>query len=121
MMFKPHKDNVVVKLESRDRTTESGNLFMPDTDHSEFGQYLLVGEVVAAGPGGWGYTNTNQELVKAQYWPVEVKAGERVLLPYDAGQDVIIGEDIPCRLAPEMEAGDELRVVRHNELLARIE
>jgi co-chaperonin GroES (HSP10) len=118
--FKPHKDNVVIKLESRERKTDGG-IFLPDTDNSEYGDNLLVGRVVAAGPGGWGYTNANRDLVKAKYYPVQVTEGERVLLPFDAGQDVVIGEDIPCALAPEMEAGDELRVVRHNELLAVVE
>jgi hypothetical protein len=49
---------------------------------------------------------------------VQVSVGERVLFPYDAGEVVVIGSDVPCSLASGLEPGVEVRVLRNNEIAA---
>lgn len=112
MLFKAYKDNVFILPEKHER--KYGSLFIPDTaDGSGHGKRMLVGRVIDAGPGGMGEDGS--------WWDVDVEVGERVLVDREAGELVIIGSDIPAKLAPELEPGTELRVVRNNEIAAVIE
>lgn len=110
MRFKAYKDNVFILPEMAARETASG-IALPDSAiNSQYGNKILCGRVIDAGPGG-----TDES---GQHWPVQVTVGERVLFPYDAGEVVVIGEDIPQSLASSLEPGTEVRVLRNNEIAA---
>lgn len=113
ILFKAYKDNVVLVPEKHARQTEGG-LYIPDTAQgTEYGRRIIACRVIDAGEGGVGEDGV--------FYPVEVEVGERVLVEHDAGELIIIGEDIPAKLAPGFEPGTELRVVRHEEIVAVIE
>lgn len=113
MLFKAYKDNVFIVPEKHERTTAAG-LVLPDTANgTEYGRRMLAGRVIDAGPGGMGDDGS--------FWDVDVEVGDRVLVDVEAGELVVVGSDIPAKLAPEMEPGTEIRVVRNNEIACVVE
>ena len=112
MKYEPFRDNVFIILEQKDRMT-AGGIVIPDSADTEHGKNMLTGIVYKAGSGGMGYDASSGEF---QFFDVEVCAGDRVLVHKHAGQDVIVGEHIACDSAPTMEAGQEIRIVRNNEI-----
>lgn len=112
MIYEPFRDNVFIILEKTKRVT-AGGVLLPDTADTEHGKNMLTGIVYKAGGGGMGYNASSGEF---QFFDVEVCEGDRVLIHKHAGQDVIVGEHIACDSAPTMEAGQEIRVVRNNEI-----
>jgi co-chaperonin GroES (HSP10) len=88
----------------------AGGIVLPDTIRgSQYGDKLVIGYVLKVGPGGWA---------DGVYYPVDVEPGDRVLVEYDCGQDVVVGEHIAPESATGFEPGTELRVVRASEILA---
>lgn len=115
MMYEPFRDNIFLLLEKMERMTASG-VIIPDTvNGTEYGAKKLVARVMKAGAGGMGYNGDSGEF---QFFSVDVTQGDRVLIEWDAGEKVIVGDDIRCASAPELEAGTEIRVVRNEEILA---
>lgn len=112
MNYEPFRDNVFIILEKTKRVTEGG-ILLPDTADTHHGKDMLTGRVYKAGGGGMGYDASSGEF---QFFQVDVTQGDRVLIHKHAGQDVIVGEHIACDSAPTMEAGDEIRIVRNNEI-----
>ena len=94
MKFRAFRDNVFLLLEQAKRET-AGGIALPDSAiNSEFGDKMLAGKVISAGPGG--------EDEDGNHWGVEVSKGDRVLVGFEAGQDCVIGEHIPARYAPDL-------------------
>jgi co-chaperonin GroES (HSP10) len=111
--YEPWKDNVFLLLEKGNRETASG-IVLPDSAlNSEFGSKLLSAMVMKAGPGGF---DSNSD-----YWAVDVCQGDRVVIAWDAGEVVIVGEDIEQASAPELGLGTEIRIVRNNEIVGIVD
>lgn len=118
MKYEPFRDNVFLLIEKAERKTEGG-LYLPDTyNGTEYGAKMLAARVMKAGSGGFGYDQATDAF---QFFAVDVAQGDRVLIPWDAGQNCIIGEHIKCSSAPELEPGTEVRIVRNNEITAILE
>ncbi len=93
--LKPLDDRVVVKtLESEDKT--AGGILLPDNAREK----PQRGKVVAAGPGK--LTDAGARIA------LSVKVGDEVLFGKYAGSDVKID-------------GEELKIMRENDLLAKVE
>lgn len=108
MRFEAYKDNVFVLVERGGRVS-AGGIVLPDTTaSSEFGPKVLSGYVVKAGPGGYS---------DGTFYEVDVEVGDRVLLKWDAGERVVVGEDIEHESAPDFQPGTELRILRSSEIL----
>ena len=95
MFIRPLYDRIIVKRVEQQRTTASG-IVIPDTAAEKPEQ----GEVVAVGSG--------RLLQDGSVRPLQVKTGERVLFGKYAGQTVKVD-------------GDELMVMREDDLMAVIE
>jgi co-chaperonin GroES (HSP10) len=107
--LKAYKDNVVVILDPREARKTEGGVYLPDSDNnSAFGEKILSGRVYDVGPGGYA---------EGVYYQTEVKKGDRVLFPCEAGDPVVVGEDVLPQSLPEFAPGTELRVMRHDVLL----
>jgi co-chaperonin GroES (HSP10) len=102
MKYKPRNDNVIVLVDRRERIV---NGIVQPAGARTYGKDLIVGIVVAAGPG-------------TKDWGVDVHVGETVLIKDDAGELVVVGQDISPECAPDYEAGTEFRVVRNEEIVA---
>jgi len=77
MLFKMHKDNVLLVLDPPQRKS-TGGLYLPDLDrNSEYGAKMLCATVVDVGPGGVGTKNETE--IRAQF-DMEVSEGDRVLV-----------------------------------------
>lgn len=115
MIYEPFRDNIFLLLEKTERVTGSG-ILLPDTyNGTEYGAKLIAARVMKAGAGGMGYDQSSDEFM---FFQVDVTQGDRVLIKWDAGEQVIVGEDIRCEFAPELEAGTEVRIVRNEEIEA---
>jgi co-chaperonin GroES (HSP10) len=113
MDYEPTKDNVYLLIEKVDRQT-AGGIFLPQSaKNSQYGEGLVAARVSKAGPGGFDDHGA--------YWAVDVCQGDRVLIRHDAGERVIVGEDIRADHAPTMKLGAEVRVVRNYEILASLD
>lgn len=147
-MIKPYGDNVLVKMEERDRMTKGG-IHVPDTAESEFGDGVVAAKVLRTGPGMWGRNMGYEEQAsmgvldrlsttehvpqldkkramvrerqKIHKFDMDVKPGDRVLLDKMAGDPLVVGENLPPRLAEEFSAGEELRIVRCAEIMGVLE
>ena len=95
MALRPLHDRVIVKRLDNERTTASG-IVIPESAAEKPDQ----GEVIAVGPG--------KKAEDGKLSPVDVKAGDKVLFGKYAGQAVKVD-------------GEELLVIREDEILAVIE
>ncbi|HLU19518.1 MAG TPA: co-chaperone GroES [Pusillimonas sp.] len=95
MALRPLHDRVIVKRLDNERTTASG-IVIPESAAEKPDQ----GEVIAVGPG--------KKAEDGKVTPVDVKAGDKVLFGKYAGQAVKVD-------------GEELLVIREDEILAIIE
>jgi chaperonin GroES len=95
MHFRPLHDRVVVRRIEEDERT-AGGIIIPDTAKEKPQQ----GEVVAAGPGA-----RNE---KGELQPLDVKAGDRVLLGKWSGTEVKID-------------GEELLIMKESDILGMLE
>ena len=95
MKLRPLHDRVIVKRLEQETKTASG-IFIPDNAAEKPDQ----GEVLAVGPG--------KRDDKGDLLPMAVKVGDRVLFGKYAGQTVKVD-------------GDELMVMREDDLMAVIE
>ncbi len=95
MALRPLHDRVIVKRLDNERKTASG-IVIPESAAEKPDQ----GEVVAVGPG--------KRSEDGNLHPVGVKAGDKVLFGKYAGQSVKVD-------------GDEVLVIREDEILAVIE
>jgi len=95
MALRPLHDRVIVKRLDNERTTASG-IVIPESAAEKPDQ----GEVIAVGPG--------KKAEDGKVTPVDVKAGDKVLFGKYAGQAVKVD-------------GEELLVIREDEILAVIE
>jgi chaperonin GroES len=93
MALRPLHDRVIIKRLDNERKTASG-IVIPDSAAEKPDQ----GEVVAVGPG---------KVVDGKLKPVDLKTGDKVLFGKYAGQAVKVD-------------GDELLVIREDEILAVI-
>ena len=95
MNLRPLHDRVIVKRLDNERKTASG-IVIPESAAEKPDQ----GEVIAVGPG--------KKAEAGKVTPVDVKAGDKVLFGKYAGQAVKVD-------------GEELLVIREDEILAIIE
>jgi len=95
MALRPLHDRVIVKRLDNERTTASG-IVIPESAAEKPDQ----GEVIAVGPG--------KKAEDGKVTPVDVKAGDKILFGKYAGQAVKVD-------------GDELLVIREDEILAVIQ
>ncbi|AZG10366.1 MULTISPECIES: co-chaperone GroES [Pigmentiphaga] len=95
MALRPLHDRVIVKRLDNERKTASG-IVIPDSAAEKPDQ----GEVLAVGPG--------KKTEDGKVLPVDVKVGDKVLFGKYAGQAVKVD-------------GDELLVIREEEILAVIQ
>ncbi|HJD44323.1 MAG TPA: co-chaperone GroES [Candidatus Paenalcaligenes intestinipullorum] len=95
MALRPLNDRVIVKRLDNERTTASG-IVIPESAAEKPDQ----GEVLAVGPG--------KRTEDGKVLPLDVKAGDKVLFGKYAGQGVKVD-------------GEELLVIREEEILAIIE
>lgn len=95
MALRPLHDRVIVKRLDNERTTASG-IVIPESAAEKPDQ----GEIVAVGPG--------KKTDDGKLHPVDVKVGDKVLFGKYAGQAVKVD-------------GEELLVIREDEILAVIE
>lgn len=113
-MIRAYKDNVVIRVDQREARKTTGGIFLPDSwENSQYGQRILSGIVLSAGPGGKGEDGKD--------YPVDVRDGDRVLIGNEAGQECVLGDDVEHRWCPDIPPGTELRIVRCEEILAAIE
>lgn len=109
LRFRPIHDNVVILLHEKNRQTKGG-IFIPDTAK---GQDLMRATVVRCGPG-------------TESWPVTVKPGDVVLVGEkhrpgrEVGEPVVGGDDAESQVIG-LKPGEEMRVVRENEIVAVLE
>ena len=95
MQFRPLHDRVVVRrIESEEKS--SGGIIIPDTAKEK----PMEGEVVSVGPGG------RDEHGKV--WPLELKAGDRVLFGKWSGTEVKLD-------------GEELIIMKESDIMGVIE
>lgn len=95
MKLRPIDDRVVIEpMETEERT--EGGIVLPDTAKEK----PMQGKVLAVGPG--------RLLDNGDRVPVSVKEGDVVIFGKYAGSDVKVG-------------AKELKVMRENEILARVE
>ena len=95
MALRPLHDRVIVKRLDNERKTASG-IVIPDSAAEKPDQ----GEVIAVGPG--------KRTEDGKLLPMDVKTGDKVLFGKYAGQTVKV-------------EGDEVLVIREDEILAVIE
>ena len=95
MTIKPLFDRVVVKLCEAEETTASGIILSAAAQEKP-----QVAEVVAVGPGA---RDDNGKLI-----PMEVKVGDKVITGQYAGTEIKLD-------------GEEVKVVRQNDILAIVE
>ena len=94
MKLKPLSDRVVIKMTEAEETTASG-IFLASTAKEK----PQVAEVLAVGPGG---------IVDGKEVQMQVKVGDKVITSKYSGTEVKID-------------GEELIVVRQNDILAVVE
>ena len=94
MTIKPLSDRVVVKLVEVEETTKSGLILAASAQEKP-----QIAEVVAVGPGG---------LVDGKEVEMYVKPGDKVITSKYAGTQVKVD-------------GDEVTIVRQNDILAIVE
>lgn len=94
MIGYPLEDRVIVKLDKAMERTKGG-VYLPDSANRDKLESLR-GEVLAVGPG--------RLIENGARAPMQVKAGDLVLLSKYSGSDVII-------------EGDDLRIVNETEIL----
>ncbi len=95
MKFRPLHDRVVIRRLTAEEKT-AGGIIIPDTAQEK----PMEGEVVAAGPGA---RNEAGQIV-----PLEVKAGDRILLGKWSGTEVKID-------------GEELLIMKESDIMGIIE
>ena len=95
MALRPLHDRVIVKRLDNERKTASG-IVIPDSAAEKPDQ----GEVLAVGPG--------KRTEDGKVLPVDLKVGDKVLFGKYAGQSVKVD-------------GDEVHVIREDEILAVIQ
>ncbi|MCQ9615334.1 co-chaperone GroES [Paenalcaligenes niemegkensis] len=95
MALRPLNDRVIVKRLDNERTTASG-IVIPESAAEKPDQ----GEVLAVGPG--------KRTEDGKVLPLDLKVGDKILFGKYAGQSVKVD-------------GDELLVIREEEILAIIE
>ncbi|MDP4109635.1 MAG: co-chaperone GroES [Bacillota bacterium] len=94
MNLKPLLDRVVIKMVETEETTKSGIILTGSAKEKP-----QVAEVIAVGPGG---------IVDGKEVKMQVKKGDRVITSKYSGTEVKID-------------GDELIIVRQNDILAVVE
>lgn len=104
MKFKPRNDNVILLVDRREHVVHG---VVHPAGARPWGKDLIRAIVVAVGPG-------------TRDWGVDVEAGEHVLIKDTAGELVVVGQDIAPEMAPEYDAGTEFRVVRNEEIYAKV-
>lgn len=108
LRVRPIHDNIVVLLEERNRVSHGG-IYLPDTSK----ETVMRARVLRVGPGAPG-------------WPVTVSQGDMVLLGekgrpgHECGEPVVAGDDAQAE-AIGLRPGQEVRIVRENELVAVLE
>ncbi len=95
MNFRPLHDRVLVRRLDEEETT-SGGIIIPDTAKEK----PMEGEIVAAGAGA--------KNDKGEVFPLDVKAGDRILFGKWSGTEVKID-------------GDELLIMKESDILGIIE
>ncbi len=94
MKLKPLSDRVVIKMTEAEETTKSGIILTSSAQEKP-----QVAEVLAVGPGG---------VVDGKEVVMQVKVGDKVITSKYSGTEVKID-------------GEELIVVRQNDILAVVE
>ena len=94
MKLKPLSDRVVIKMTEAEETTKSGIILAGSAKEKP-----QIAEVLAVGPGG---------VVDGKEIVMQVKVGDKVITSKYAGTEVKID-------------GEELIVVRQNDILAVVE
>ena len=94
MKLKPLSDRVVIKMTEAEETTKSGIILTGSAKEKP-----QVAEVLAVGPGG---------IVDGKEVQMQVKVGDKVITSKYSGTEVKID-------------GEELIVVRQNDILAVVE
>lgn len=94
MTLKPLSDRVIIKRVAAEETTKSGIILTSAAQEKP-----QVYEVIAVGPGG---------IVDGEKVEMTVKAGDRVITGKYTGTEVKVD-------------GDELTIVRQNDILAVVE
>ena len=95
MKFRPLHDRVVVKrIDAEEKT--AGGIIIPDTAKEK----PMEGEVIAVGPGA-----RNE---KGELFPLDVKAGDRILFGKWSGTEVKID-------------GEELLIMKESDIMGIIE
>ena len=95
MNFRPLHDRVLVRRLDEEETT-SGGIIIPDTAKEK----PMEGEIIAAGSGA--------KNDKGEVFPLDVKAGDRILFGKWSGTEVKID-------------GDELLIMKESDILGIIE
>ena len=93
-MIKPLADRVVIKMSEAEETTKSGIILASSAKEKP-----QIAEVIAVGPGG---------NVEGKEITMHVKVGDRVIVTKYAGTEVKY-------------EGEELVIVRQNDILAIVE
>ena len=93
-MIKPLADRVVIKMSEEEETTKSGIILASSAKEKP-----QIAEVIAVGPGG---------NVEGKEITMHVKVGDRVIVTKYAGTEVKY-------------EGEELVIVRQNDILAIVE
>jgi chaperonin GroES len=95
MSFRPLHDRVLIRrVESEEKT--SGGIIIPDTAKEK----PMEGEVVAVGPGA--------RDEHGKIWPMELKAGDRVLFGKWSGTEVKLD-------------GEELIIMKESDIMGVLE
>lgn len=94
MKLKPLADRVIIKMVEAEETTKSGIILAGAAKEKP-----QVAEVIAVGPGG---------VVEGKEVTMHVKVGDKVITSKYSGTEVKID-------------GDELTIVRQNDILAVVE
>lgn len=94
MKLKPLSDRVVIKMTEAEETTKSGIILAGSAKEKP-----QVAEVIAVGPGG---------VIDGKEVTMQVKVGDKVITSKYSGTEVKID-------------GEELIVVRQNDILAVVE
>jgi len=94
MTLKPLADRVIIKREAAEETTKSGIILSSASQEKP-----QIYEVIAVGPGG---------IVDGEKVEMTVKAGDKVITGKYSGTEVKVD-------------GEELTIVRQNDILAVVE
>lgn len=129
-MFKPYSDNVLLALEPLPATSTGGIALVHGGRKARDTRTALV---LASGPGHYktrrvAQTGILQAHTEEQrvFVPNECKAGDRVVIPADAGEDYALDptaprHNIPLEFQELLGERGEYRIIRDGQALAVLE